>query len=143
VEKPPSGPADVPLARKVGIKVGHRVLLWDAPPAWAVQDLPEGVTVTTSAPKADIVLAFFVRAGDLAAEIGALARAIMPDGSLWVAWPRRAAGHTSDITDNVVRGIVLPLGLVDVKVAALDHDWSGLKIVWRKERRQPAPTATG
>ncbi len=138
VGKPPSGPADVLLARKLGIKAGHRVLLWDAPPGWAVDDLPEGVTVTTSAPKADVVLAFFVCAGDLAVEIGALARAIVPAGSLWVAWPRRAAGHTSDITDNGVREIVLPLGLVDVKVAALGHDWSGLKIVWRKERRRPA-----
>jgi hypothetical protein len=54
---------------------------------------------------------------------------------LWVAWPRRAGGHTSDITDNIVRQIVLPLGLVDVKVAALDQDWSGLKFVWRKELR--------
>jgi hypothetical protein len=84
-------------------------------------------------------MAFFSCAGDLAAEIDDLAGAIMPDGCLWVAWPRRAAGHTSDITDNVVREIVLPRGLVDVKVAALSDDWSGLKIVWRKERRRPGP----
>jgi hypothetical protein len=58
---------------------------------------------------------------------------------LWVAWPRRAGGHTSDITDNVVRGIVLPLGLVDTKVAALDQDWSALRVVWRRERRSAAP----
>ena len=107
------------------------------PRGWELDDLPPGVTVTSRRPTADVVLAFFRCAGDLAAEIGALARAIMPAGSLWVAWPRRAAGHTSDITDNVVREIVLPLGLVDVKVAALGHDWSGLKIVWRKERRRP------
>ncbi|MGA3218189.1 MAG: DUF3052 family protein [Acidimicrobiales bacterium] len=142
MDKPPSGPADVPLVRKVGIRAGHRVLLWDAPTGFAIEDLPDGVTVTTAAGAADIVLAFFACAGDLAAEIGALARTIMPDGSIWVAWPRRAAGHTSDITDHVVREIVLPLGLVDVKVAALGHDWSGLKFVWRKQRRRPGPPAT-
>lgn len=54
---------------------------------------------------------------------------------MWIAWPRKAAGHVSDLTDNVVRNAVLPLGLVDVKVAALDEDWSALKMVWRKELR--------
>ena len=59
----------------------------------------------------------------------------MVDGALWLAWPRRAGGHRSDITDNEIRAVVLPLGLVDIKVAALDDDWSGLKVVWRKELR--------
>jgi len=127
------------LARKLGIKAGQRVLLCGAPRAWEIEDLPPGVTVTKSAATADVALAFFFCAGDLAAEIDGLAGAIMPGGCLWVAWPRRAAGHTSDITDNVVREIVLPRGLVDVKVAALSNDWSGLKIVWRKERRQAPP----
>jgi hypothetical protein len=135
-------PASTPLVRKIGIKAGHRVLLRGAPPGWGLDDLPPGVSVTTSAATADVVVAFFSCAGDLAANIGALARAIMPDGSIWVAWPRRAAGHTSDLTDNVVRDIVLPLGLVDVKVAALGHDWSGLKVAWRKERRRPGPAGT-
>ena len=134
---PPPEPQSAPLVRKIGIKPGHRVLLCDAPEGWQLEALPEGVTVTTSAATADVVLAFFFCAGDLAANIAVLARAIMPDGCLWVAWPRRAAGHTSDITDNVVREIVLPRGLVDVKIAALGHDWSALKIVWRKELRRP------
>jgi hypothetical protein len=82
-----------------------------------------------------VVVAFFRRALELAGEVERLGRVIMPGGSLWLAWPRRAGGHASDITDNVIRQIVLPLGLVDVKVAALDHDWSGLKVVWRKELR--------
>jgi hypothetical protein len=56
---------------------------------------------------------------------------------LWIAWPRKAAGHVSDVTENGIRDVVLPLGLVDVKVAALDTAWSGLKIVWRTERRVP------
>jgi hypothetical protein len=61
---------------------------------------------------------------------------IYPAGALWVAWPRRAAGHRSDITDNVVREHALPLGVVDVKVAAIDDDWSGLRLVWRTENRR-------
>ena len=64
-----------------------------------------------------------------------LAETITPDGSLWIAWPGEAAGHRSDITDNVVRNTAVPLGLVDVKVAALDVDWSALKMVWRTELR--------
>jgi hypothetical protein len=82
------------------------------------------------------VLVFFARAhDDVLAQARALSKSIAVDGSLWVAWPRRAGGHTSDLTDNLVRQALLPLGLVDVKVAALDEDWSGLKFVWRKELR--------
>ena len=64
------------------------------------------------------------------------ARRIYPAGALWVAWPRRAAGHRSDITDAVIREHALPIGLVDVKVAAIDDDWSGLRVVWRTEHRR-------
>jgi hypothetical protein len=64
-----------------------------------------------------------------------LARRIFPAGAIWAAWPRRAAGHTSDITDNVVREHALPLGIVDVKVAALDEDWSTIRLVWRVDNR--------
>ncbi|HEX5287645.1 MAG TPA: hypothetical protein VFX25_02145, partial [Streptosporangiaceae bacterium] len=78
---------------------------------------------------------FFTEAGEIGRQIGDLARRIFPAGALWIAWPRRAAGHRSDITDNVIREYVLPLGLVDVKVAAIDEDWSGLRVVWRTENR--------
>ena len=72
-------------------------------------------------------------------------RRIYPEGALWVAWPRRAAGHQSDLTDTVVRREGLALGVVDVKVAAIDEDWSGLRFVWRppgrRGARHPACTA--
>ncbi len=58
---------------------------------------------------------------------------IQPAGALWIAWPRKAAGHASEVTENLIRDIALPTGLVDVKVAAIDDDWSGLKLVWRRE----------
>jgi hypothetical protein len=80
-------------------------------------------------------VAFFTEAAEIGRQIGDLGRRIYPAGGLWIAWPRRAAGHRSDITDNVIREIVLPLGLVDVKVAAIDEDWSGLRVVWRTENR--------
>jgi hypothetical protein len=84
---------------------------------------------------ADVIISFFRAGADLGRRLPALAERIYPAGALWVAWPRRAGGHTSDITDNVVRGHALPIGLVDVKVAAIDDDWSGLSLVWRAALR--------
>jgi hypothetical protein len=83
-----------------------------------------------------VIIAFFTRADDIGTQIEALARRIYPGGALWIAWPRRAAGHHSDITDNVIRAHALPVGLVDVKVAAIDDNWSGLRVVWRLENRR-------
>jgi len=93
------------------------------------------LTRRRSATSSDVVISFINDAASIHREISSLAEMITPDGSLWIAWPRRAAGHRSDITDNVVRNAALPLGLVDVKVAALDDDWSALKMVWRTELR--------
>jgi hypothetical protein len=125
------------MATKLGIKAGHRVVLIDAPREWSIEDLPEEVHVSRrrSATPANIVIAFFRDAASLGERIVALSGAITTDGALWIAWPRKAAGHVSNITDNVIRDTVLPLGLVDVKVAALDEDWSALKMVWRKKLR--------
>ena len=92
-----------------------------------------------SADAADLIVAFFARAADLGLRLPGLAERVFPDGAVWAAWPRRAGGHTSDITDNVVREYALPLGLVDVKVAAIDDDWSGLRLVWRKQNRGSRP----
>jgi hypothetical protein len=129
-----AGYSGTPLYKKLGIKPGHRLALVRAPDGWAVPDLPEGVT-TGAADNADVVVAFLRSAAQLQAGIEALGRAIYPDGMVWIAWPRTAGGHDSDITENGIRDVVLPLGLVDTKVAALDDDWSGLKVVWRRERR--------
>ena len=111
-------------------------MLVHAPAGWSVDGLPNDVSVLRRrTSRADVAVAFFARAGDLEREVAALSTSIVPHGALWLAWPRRASGHVSDITDQGVRRAILPLGLVDVKVAALDDDWSGLKMVWRKERR--------
>lgn len=123
--------------RKLGIKPGHEVVLAGAPAGWSVGDLPDGVRLRHRPPgtPVDLIVAFFGRLVRLEKAVPDLAGRIVPDGALWIAWPRRAGGHSSDITENDIRATVLPLGLVDVKVAALDEDWSGLKTVWRRELR--------
>jgi hypothetical protein len=120
-------------ATKLGLKPGQRVVLHHRPPGWALTNPPAGLLGADGA--ADVIIAFFGAAGDIAAELDGLARRIYPAGALWVAWPRRAGGHRSDITDTVIREVALPLGLVDVKVAAIDEDWSGLRLVWRRQNR--------
>jgi hypothetical protein len=83
----------------------------------------------------DVIVAFCRSQSELRRRLPVLAQALAPDGRLWIAWPRRAGGHRSDITEDWLRELVLPTGLVDNKVAALDEDWSGLQFVWRRERR--------
>jgi hypothetical protein len=76
-----------------------------------------------------------VRLAPIPDRLADLAPRIYPAGAIWIAWPRRAAGYVSDITDNIVRRHALDLGLVDIKVAALDEDWSALEVVWRQKHR--------
>jgi hypothetical protein len=135
---PDTGYSATPLARKLGIKQGSRVVLVGAPAGWSVPDVPSGAVSDSARPRrssADVCVAFFRDRRMLERALARLGDAVFPDGALWAAWPRRAAGHDSDITEASVRAAALPLGLVDVKVAALGEDWSGLKLVWRKERR--------
>lgn len=86
-------------------------------------------------PGSDVIVFFTTERAELERRIDDLGKAIFPSGSLWVSWPKKASKVPTDITENVVRDVVLPKGLVDVKVAAIDEIWSGLKIVWRKENR--------
>jgi hypothetical protein len=132
-----AGYSPTPLAKKLGVKEGHRLVLLHAAPGWTIGELPAKTVVSRrrSVSRADTVLAFFTRLATLQSELDAISRLITANGSIWLAWPRRAGGHASDITDNDVRSAALKLGLVDVKVAALDDDWSSLKVVWRKELR--------
>lgn len=129
-----------PLARKIGIRPGHRVRLRHAPAQWDIPGLPDGCDVAEGGPRgADVVVAFYRSYVDLVAEGPGLVGDLADDAMLWIAWPRRAAGHVSDITENGLREVFLPLGVVDVKVAALGADWSGLKFVRRRENRRTKP----
>lgn len=126
-----SGYSATPQARKLGIRAGMRVGLVNAA-GWQLTDPPD--VIKADGGPADIVI-WFVRTAAELADTAELGDRIFPAGALWIAWPRKAAGHTSDVTENLIREAVLPLGLVDIKVAAIDDNWSGLKIVWRKENR--------
>jgi hypothetical protein len=132
----PGGYSGTPLARKLGIGPGDVVALVGAPRGWTVPDLPEGARVRRSLGKAaDVVIAFVRRAADLPGMVGKVTSVLGSEDALWIVWPRRAAGHDSDVTENLLREVVLPTGLVDVKVAAVGEDWSGLRFVWRREVR--------
>jgi hypothetical protein len=131
----PAGYSGTPQARKLGLKPGLRTAL-DAPPdGWSLAGPPEGLLAPGADGAADVIVAFFRAADEIAARLPGLGRRVFPAGAVWALWPRRAAGHVSDITDNVVRSCALELGLVDVKVAAVDEDWSGLRLVWRTRNR--------
>ncbi|SNQ49730.1 conserved hypothetical protein [Frankia canadensis] len=129
------------------MKPGHRLVLAAAPPGWTVPELPGDVRpvllpLPTSdalpadaATAVDVCVAFCREPVDVHAAVAAFAEPIRPAGALWIAWPRKAAGHRSDVTENLVREVALPRGLVDNKVAALDENWSGLRVVWRRELR--------
>jgi hypothetical protein len=128
-----------PQARKLGLKGGMRVALDTPPSNWELADPPPGVLPPDEDGAADAIIAFFRASTEIVERLPALSRRVFPAGAVWALWPRRAAGHVSDITDNVVRSCALELGLVDVKVAAVDEDWSGLRLVWRTSNRVLSP----
>jgi hypothetical protein len=134
-----AGYSSTPQTRKLGLKPGHRVRIDHPPDGWALDDPADLLLLPEDAESADVILSFFGSAAELPARLPALAAGIYPTGALWIAWPRRAGGHLSDITENLVREQALPLGIVDVKVAALDEDWSALRFVWRVENRARPP----
>ena len=124
-----------PQARKLGLRAGMRVA-FDAPPdGWQLAGPPDGLRAPGEDEAADVIIAFFLASAQVDERLPGLARRVFPAGAVWALWPRRAAGHVSDITDHVVRSCALELGLVDVKVAAVDEDWSGLRLVWRAGNR--------
>ena len=122
-----------PQSRKLGLRAGQRVSIVGADAGWALVD-PPALDYVDDGP-ADVVVVFLREAAAVEPTLLALGERIRPSGVIWAAWPRRAAGHVSDVGDRGIREAVLRHGLVDVKVAAIDHDWSGLKIVWRLTER--------
>lgn len=130
-----AGYSGTPQARKLGIKPGQRVSLDNPPPGWSLTDPPADLVHVDAPEPADLVVSFFATADELPRRLPGLVQRIYPSGALWIAWPRRAGGRHSDITDNMVRRHALPLGVVDVKVAAIDNDWSGQRVVWRVSNR--------
>ena len=131
-----AGYSGTPLAQKLGIKPGHVVVQLGGPDG-LLPEVPVRRRLPTSA---DVVLFFTTERAALARRLPALRSTIEPAASLWVCWPKRASKVPTDITEDVIREVCLPMGLVDVKVCAVDDVWSGLKLVVRKELRGRPPT---
>jgi hypothetical protein len=131
-----TGYSGTPLPRKLGIKPGHRVALLGAPDGFELGELPDAVQVKRRAGgKADVILTFHTRRAELERRLPALRALMEPAAGLWIAWPKRASKLDTDITEDVLREIALPTGLVDNKVCAVDETWSGLRLVIRLEHR--------
>jgi hypothetical protein len=133
-----AGYSGTPLPRKLGIREGSRLLLVAAPDdfATALGELPPAVElVDAGASDVDVAILFALDAATVQSRFAALAASLQPAGGLWVAWPKRSSGVTTDLDENVVREIGLADGLVDNKVCAIDATWSGLRFVWRLRDR--------
>ncbi len=133
-----AGYSATPLPQKLGIQPGHRVALLQAPPRFVLTNLPLDVTLLTNLrgkQPLDVILFFTDSQTELQREFAGLADRLTEAGGLWVAWPKKSSKVPTDLTEDRLRDIGLPLGLVDVKVCAVDETWSGLRFVWRKELR--------
>ena len=133
-----AGYSGTPLPKKLGVKPGHRVAWLGAPAGFddTIGALPDGVSVQRRLGKGlDVLVQFVTERAELGRRLPKLKEAVFPAGAAWIAWPKKAARTDTDITEDVVREEALPLGLVDVKVCAIDGTWSGLKLVVRKELR--------
>ena len=133
-----AGYSGTPLSQKLGIKSGSSVHLVRAPAGYRglLQPIPEGVTF---APRlscsTDVVHCFVTTKAQLEKSLPAIRTKMRPDAAVWISWPKRAASVATDLTEDIVREVALPTGLVDVKVCAVDEVWSGLKLVVRKALR--------
>jgi hypothetical protein len=134
-----TGYSGTPLAKKLGIKTGSRVATTGAPSSYArlLAPLPEGVRFERSlGPNTDIAHIFVTERAKLGQALRAALKKMKRDAAIWVSWPKKAAKMETDITEDTIREIALPIGLVDIKVCAVDETWSGLKLVLRKEMRK-------
>ena len=137
--KPAVGYSGTPLAKKLGITEGSRVLLERAPKNYPelLAPIPPGVRFETRlSENTDVVHVFAESCEVLARTLKRLRTSIRPNATIWVSWPKKASKVRTDITEDRIREVALPMGLVDIKVCAVSEVWSGLKLVIRKELRQ-------
>ncbi len=134
----PSGYSGTPLARKLGIGEGARIFVWDGPADYRelVAPLPAGVRFSKGLDSdADLVHVFVKARVMLERALKTLRATLRPEAAVWVSWPKKAAKVPTDVTEDVIRDVALPMGWVDIKVCAVDETWSGLKLVVRKSER--------
>jgi hypothetical protein len=134
-----AGYSGTPLLHKLGIREGHAVAVLRAPADFAATlgALPGGVTMRRAlgAGALDVIIAFVKRRSELERDVAAARKRMAGAASLWIAWPKRSSGVATDVTENLLREVILPTGLVDNKVCAIDETWSGLRFVIRKQLR--------
>lgn len=134
-----AGYSGTPLVKKLGIKPGFRLYAKNPPENYEqlITPLPDEVQILYRLTRELDMIHFFTTSRvELAANIGRLMNRIKQNGMIWVSWPKKASKVPTDVTEDVIRELILPLGLVDVKVCAVDATWSGLKLVIRKENRR-------
>ncbi len=135
-----AGYSGTPLPQKLGIKENHKVVLLGAPAGFdkTLGAVPTGAVIATRlAGKAplDVIVVFVKKQADLAGKIADARPRMAPAAGLWIAWPKKSSGVATDMTEQVIRDVALPTGLVDNKVCAIDETWSGLRLVIRRENR--------
>jgi hypothetical protein len=133
-----AGYSGTPLARKLGVKAGCRMVVFDPPANYdeLLAPLPKDVRRTNRIDEhAKLVHAFVTRRAQLRKLLTNAAAKAPVDAAIWVSWPKKSAKAATDLTEDVIRELALPLGLVDIKVCAVDEFWSALKLVVRKELR--------
>jgi len=134
-----AGYSGTPLAKKLGIAENGKVFLSGAPKDYLklIAPVPKGAQVVTKIDgKTDIVHLFTTERERLSALLRSSLAKIRPDAAIWVSWPKKSSKVPTDITEDTIRALALPMGLVDIKVCAVDDVWSGLKLVVRKENRR-------
>jgi hypothetical protein len=133
-----AGYSGTPLAKKLGIGTGQRVWLAQAPANYKtlVAPVPDGVTfVARPSRTTDVAHVFTSTRREMEQTLRTLRAALKPDAAIWVSWPKKSSKVPTDIREDVIRDVALPMGFVDIKVCAIDDTWSGLKLVVRKELR--------
>lgn len=129
------GYSGTPLAAKLGVRDDMTVLFMEAPSP-VLAELPASVNHRRRpGPGIDVAALFVTKRPVLEKKLPGLARAVFPNGSVWIAWPKRTSGVPTEVDENTIRDTALLMGLVDNKVCAIDDTWSGLRLVWRKELR--------
>jgi hypothetical protein len=135
-----AGYSDTPLTKKLGIKEGFKVLVIKGPAEYRslLAPLPASVAFTSTATSStNLVHVFATERTGLARLLPTLRKKLSPEAAIWVSWPKKSSKVPTDITEDTIRAVALPLGFVDIKVCAVTEVWSGLKLVVRKELRAP------
>ena len=133
-----TGYSGTPLPQKLGIKENHKVVILGAPAGFDLGTLPMGAGTRKSLPAKgtlDVAIVFVKKKAELAGKIAEVREKMAPNAGLWIAWPKKSSGVATDMTEDGIREVALPTGLVDNKVCAIDETWSGLRLVIRVANR--------